>query len=385
MKLELWHRWTDVKLTKAIFVAIKGQLPSHPDATFTPSYYTGLKKRDYADPYYNQQNTIDVLMGVSEMAKHLCDGIKRNETGFIAQNTNLGWNIFGGNDVENEQIRTISLVTNDELSKLVHRLWEVDETTERKMSVEDQFVEDLFESTVVHENDRYHVQIPFKPGMDLSSSRAIAMRSLYCVESQMRKDEDFRKAYVDQMETNIAMGYMREAAPLGPDDQHCYIPHQAVKRKWRVIYNASATTTNGKSLNDIQYVGPRLQKDLTEIVMAFRVGASAISADIRKMYQQVEVQPKHWDYQRIIWRASDKMPHKDYWLTTVVWGTASAPYLAVRALQQCAKDNTAEFPNVAKVIMYDFYMDDLLTSRDSPVQAAEIKQGLITVLRRGGF
>lgn len=51
--------------------------------------------------------------------------------------------------IEGEQNSTISLVTNKELSKLVHRLWEADETTERRMPVKNQFVEDFFESEIV--------------------------------------------------------------------------------------------------------------------------------------------------------------------------------------------------------------------------------------------
>lgn len=385
VKMELWHRTSDTMLTRATFISIKGQLPDHPDVAFAAKPYHGLQKTDYADPMYNQKGTIDVLIGVTEMAKQLRDGILRNETGLIAQNTALGWIIFGGDDANCEQVSTINLVTDDDLFKLMHRLWEIDETTERKMSVEDQFVEDSFKSTVVNSNNRYHVLVPFKPGMTLGASRPTALRRFYCIEAKMRKNEEFRVAYVSQMEENIRAGYLRKATRLQPDEQHYYIPHQAALRKFRVVYDASAKTTNGNSLNDIQYTGPRLQKDLTEIVMAFRVGQIAITADIRKMYQQVDMNPAHWNYQRIIWRTNKETPPQDYWLTTVVWGTASAPYLAVRALQQCALDNEKEFPEIAKIIMSDFYMDDLLTSVENRTQAAEVKLGLISVLNRGGF
>ena len=50
----------------------------------------------------------------------------------------------------------------------------------------------------------------------------------------------------------------------------CYLPHQAVIRnpstttKLRVVFDAAAKTSNGRSLNDIMMVGPRLQKDILE-------------------------------------------------------------------------------------------------------------------------
>lgn len=82
------------------------------------------------------------------------------------------------------------------------------------------------------------------------------------------------------------LGHMKEADPLNPSISHYYIPHHAVAidRKFRVVFDASAKTTNGNSLNDIQYVGPRLQRDLADIIMNFRVGQHAVTADICKMF-----------------------------------------------------------------------------------------------------
>ena len=85
----------------------------------------------------------------------------------------------------------------------------------------------------------------------------------------------------------IDLGHMIKADPLQPVALHCYICHHAlvVNRKFRVIFDGSVKTTNGKSINDIQYSGPRLQRDLIDIVMNFRMGKIALSADIVKMYR----------------------------------------------------------------------------------------------------
>lgn len=56
-----------------------------------------------------------------------------------------------------------------------------------------------------------------------------------------------------------------------------FLPHHDVYRsesittKLRVVFNASSKTSNGKSLNQIQMVGPVLQDDLISIFLRFRM------------------------------------------------------------------------------------------------------------------
>ncbi|CAH1378406.1 unnamed protein product [Tenebrio molitor] len=54
------------------------------------------------------------------------------------------------------------------------------------------------------------------------------------------------------------------------------------------------------------------------------------------MYRQIQIHPEHSDYQRIIWRNIPNHPLQIYRLTTVIYGTSSAPFLAIRCLQQLA-------------------------------------------------
>lgn len=74
-----------------------------------------------------------------------------------------------------------------------------------------------------------------------------------------------------------------------------YIPHHAVFKesstttKLRVVFDASRRTSNGRSLNEQLYVGPRLQDDLTAIIMRWRKHAVAFTADVEKMYRQIKI------------------------------------------------------------------------------------------------
>ena len=91
--------------------------------------------------------------------------------------------------------------------------------------------------------------------------------------------------------------------------------------KLRVIFNASAPTVDGPSLNDILMCGPKLQSDLFDILISFRLFAVAFSADVTKMYHQISIHPLDHSLQRILWRSNLNDPVQEFELNTVTYGT----------------------------------------------------------------
>ncbi|XP_076383878.1 uncharacterized protein LOC143262639 [Megalopta genalis] len=69
----------------------------------------------------------------------------------------------------------------------------------------------------------------------------------------------------------------------------------------------------------------------------------------------------------------------------VTYGTASAPFLAVRCLQQLAEDEQIRFPNASRTFKEDFYVDDLLTGASTFNEAINLRNELIDLARNGGF
>ncbi|XP_011859029.1 PREDICTED: uncharacterized protein LOC105556542 [Vollenhovia emeryi] len=76
---------------------------------------------------------------------------------------------------------------------------------------------------------------------------------------------------------------------------------------------------------------------------------------------------------------------KLYELVTLTYGTKPASYIAVKCVQQLAKDEGKRFPWAAKVVQEDFYMDDLLTGAMTVEELMELKHQLIELLKLGGF
>jgi Pao retrotransposon peptidase/Family of unknown function (DUF5641)/Integrase zinc binding domain len=128
-----------------------------------------------------------------------------------------------------------------------------------------------------------------------------------------------------------------------------------------------------------------VQQELFDIVVRFRKHRIAFTADICKMYRQVNVDAANVGLQQILWRKSATEPIQTYQLTTVTYGTACAPYLATKALQQLANDEDDHFPAAARVARRDFYVDDILSGTDSVDDCVELQGQLVSMLKRGGF
>ena len=81
------------------------------------------------------------------------------------------------------------------------------------------------------------------------------------------------------------------------------MPHFLVLRpdrpttKTRIVFDASAKSA-GVSLNDVIHQGPKLQRDLFNILIRFRQHPVALISDISEMYLRIEISPEDRPYQR---------------------------------------------------------------------------------------
>ena len=89
--------------------------------------------------------------------------------------------------------------------------------------------------------------------------------------------------------------------------------------------------------------------------------------------------------QRILRRRTAEEPLRTYELSTVTYGTASAPYLATRCLQQLAEDESKDFSLVPETLTNNFYVDDALCGANTIEDALRLQQGLMALLGREGF
>ncbi|XP_022836989.1 uncharacterized protein LOC111364374, partial [Spodoptera litura] len=215
---------------------------------------------------------------------------------------------------------------------------------------------------------------------------------LKSLEKRLIKDTCLKDKYIEVINEYLQLGHLRPVKEVDDKkDQAVYLPHHAVVRndktttKVRVVFNASEKNKKGISLNDTLMVGPTLQADLRHTVLRWRTHSIGLVADIIKMYRQIRIADEDAMFQRILWRDSPDKPIRDYELVTVTFGTASAPYQAVRTLHQIAYDEKDNYPLAADITLNSFYMDDLMTGSDSVQEGIDIFKQINVLLKKGGF
>lgn len=103
------------------------------------------------------------------------------------------------------------------------------------------------------------------------------------------------------------------------------------------------------------------------------------------MYRQIKVYHEDENYQRMVFRFNKADPIEDFCLNTLTFGTASAPYMAMRTLEQLAADEAERFPVGSKVVKSDFHVDDLLTGDDTVDKVVEIWNQTKNLLQTAKF
>ncbi|XP_045458277.1 uncharacterized protein LOC123668590 [Melitaea cinxia] len=282
---------------------------------------------ELADPAFYQPADIDILIGADVFWDIIgTQQIKLGQDKPTLLDSKLGWLVSGpvGKSTCNDNF--MCNFNQLDIYESMKRFWEVEElpTTKNNLfSVEEQLCETHFvNNTSRLSNGRFSVKMPFKESPE------------------------------DSLEYQ-ELGHLSE---VDRPSFAFYLPHHAVVReekettKVRVVFDASAKSSSGKSLNDIQLI-------------------------------EIDNSQRH--LQLILWREDEEQPLKILKLNTVTYGMASAPHLATRCLLQLSQECNDE--TVANVIKRDFYMDDLSTGSNSVDELRKIYNGVTQTLESACF
>lgn len=388
-----------------VLSSITGLLPSRKVETVEWPELAGFS---LADPDFKTPNKIDILLGADAYGEVLREGLIKGPNGrLIAQHTALGWVLSGpthfnhadqSSSTQSFHNMIMSTQAHVDENELLKKFWQIESDIfeEKILTHEEQQCEEFYMQTTRRDSSgRYIVELPFNednPQCKYGNSREIALKRFHHLEHRFKKDPEIRKRYTEVMHEYLDLGHMERVTSTDKNGPCVYLPHHAVIRdskttsKIRVVFDASCKGTNGVSLNDTLMVGPTLQQDLRHIIMRWRIHPICLSADIIKMYRQVLVAQKDADFQRLFWRDDPKSEIEEYRLVRVTFGTASAPYLAVKTLQQVAIDEAeASASGTSEKIKTDYYVDDLLTGCETVVEGIRIYEEMTRILRKGGF
>ncbi|XP_037928742.1 uncharacterized protein LOC119666023 [Teleopsis dalmanni] len=225
-----------------------------------------LKKWDnycLADPMFNKSDRIDVVLGADILAEILPPGLRKWGK-ILGQETSLGWILSGVINTSSTVTTIISAVTAD-----IEKFWEIEEV---RVTPEINEIDEECENLRLKE---------------------MAMAKLLFLEKRFKRNSKLKTQYVKFMKEYMNMDHMEKVSKMMFGK--FYMPHQAIIRddhsttKVRAVFDASAKTSNGKSLNEILHTGPKPQLDIFQLLIKWRLWKYVMTADIEKMYRQVLV------------------------------------------------------------------------------------------------
>ncbi|XP_066592940.1 uncharacterized protein [Prorops nasuta] len=386
------HDQASLKVTALILPKITNYSPR----SYSPLEFPQLGSLDLADEYASVKNPIDILIGVDYCPQLLLNQIIHSSNrALLAQDSLFSWVVYG-TLAPHMHTATVNVLHCCDFDKTLRDFWEIEEVPSTySLTPEDQLCEDIFASNVTQlPSGRYKVALPFKTEFSksaLGASRSIAESALKRVLCRINKSPEQSESYAKFIREYEQLGHMEKVTTNAIDtDSLVYLPHHALfklengKQKIRVVFNASAKTQSGLSLNDVLLIGPKPQKDITAILMNWRDFRFVGIPDIIKMFRRILIRPEDRKFQSIIWK-DDSGNTQAYQLNTVTYGTGTAPFLASRVVQELANQHGDDFPDAKSILLQSIYVDDILFRANNLADLRDIQSQLVQLLDKGKF
>ena len=308
-------------------------------------HVTGLK---LADPEFGVTGRIDLLLGINTFIEAMCNGRRVGDPDMpVAFETHFGW-VLAGNAGPRSTPKHVaahhaSILTGDQL---IQRFWETEEapSSEPMLTVEDKMVIKHFQTQHSHLPDgRFVVPLPRKRnGPPLGESRTQAVRRFHSFEHSLHAKNQFHEVK-EVMDEYFESGHAEEVPESDHDKPphevfylpiHCVRKESSTTTKIRAVFDASAKTSSGISLNETLMVGPIVHSTLVEVLLRFRLHRVALTADVSRMYRAIALTDADKDLHRFVWRNSPRDTLRDFRMTRVTFGVASSSFTANMCVKQ---------------------------------------------------
>ncbi|GFV19620.1 integrase catalytic domain-containing protein [Trichonephila clavipes] len=356
------HFSQDIFAVNALVVKeLTCNLPNFIVSKFDWPHINGLQ---LADPSFYISRPVDMILGADIFFDLILYGkISGTKNQPSALNSKLGWLLSGKVSTSCQSEKKVMSLINChallDLQNQIAKFWEVESIPDASnLSEEDQIVEKFYlDHTRRNRDGRYVVSLPFKNDNALGDSKVQAKRRFFSLEKRLQANPELRDRYVKFMQDYEHLGHMQLVpnSELSKPSSKCfYLPHFGVVRE---------------------------QSETTKL----RMSQDCFNRRYRKMFRQILVNEDDVEFQRIFWREIPEEPLKEYRLLTVTNGTACAPYLSIRTIQQLAEEETKKFPEASKVALEYFYVDDLITGTNSKEDTKNLVSHVIELMMKGGF
>lgn len=267
---------------------------SNQPSSYVTEHCRHLSDLDLADDYCDtDQLEVDMLIGLDHYWKLVTGKVIREGDGPVAIQTRLGWVLSGPvpdllceitcNLVSTQLLNVDAYVPEKSLDDKLKRFWDL-ESLGVNQDVPDVYVQ--FERQISMKGGRYEVALPWKESHGtLPSNYELSLKRLTGLLRRLRQSpevfQQYDKVIRDQLDKGIVEIVNETKIQNGVVH---YLPHDPVVRsdksttKLRIVYDASAKS-NGSSLNDCLYAGPKFGQNIMDILLRFRTHRIALAAE----------------------------------------------------------------------------------------------------------
>ncbi|GFT01227.1 integrase catalytic domain-containing protein [Trichonephila clavipes] len=299
-----------------------------------------------ADPTFSILQRVNLLLGAELFFAFLKGDTIMIGNDLFLQSSCFGYLVSGKISNSNLHISTKHCFLTKSLkalNKTLANFWEIEDVEPQEIFNSDElnYCNEHFAKTHTRKADsKYVVSMPLKlelPETILGNSKMIVSKRLDQLWRRLESDPTMKALYSEFLNEYESLHHMREVKEDSKSEAGYYLPHHSILQpdnmttKLHVVFNASAKTISGYSLNDLLYKGGVLQEELFSILIRFRKHIYVFTADIKQMFRIIELNESQTRLQKILWKTSKTSHTKIYELRTV---TCSTPYLATKVLQQ---------------------------------------------------
>ncbi len=358
-----------------------------------------FKDLHLSDPGYSPGSQLDMLLGISHCnVCSLPNVIVSADKSFRAEETIFGWAVGGSSPVATGGASStcLKMITyHDDISEQLQRFWSLEEVPGEPTLYTDEEKAAVTHFQDTHKrspNGRYIVGLPRRePRLELGRSRHTALRR-YKQNERALKSKGRWDSFHQGIEEYLQLGHAEKVPQQDLDKPSAdifYLPmHGVVKdsttTKLRIVFDGSAKTTSGYSLNDILLSGPSLYPLLSTVLTKFRRHRIGMVSDISKMFREVALLPEEYDLHRFLHR-DETGEIVDFRMNRLTFGVTTSPYLATQVLRQLAQDHREEYPNASAIVPTNFYVDDCLVGADTLPEAIGLRNELNALFSRAGM
>ena len=248
--------------------------------------------------------------------------------------------------------------------------------------------------------------LPFveNPVEKLKPNRYVAEKILQSQQRLFTRDPGMREDAVKSHQKLLDRGYVCSGQALPPECKKAveetqgagyFIPWRTVYNEGsvstpcRIVFDASSKTPGGESLNATLAKGMNKLAKLQHLLIKFRHGGAAVSADISMAYNGTRLRPEHLAYQKYLWQdqLDPAAPVQVMHVMTLIYGVKSSGQQCQVAIEKLADYylDAGAHQLGACALKDTTYVDDILNSQDTLEMCKQVAEDIMEILKKGSM